>query len=77
MSFYTNIGIICVKVSKWTKKVIFFKKKFGRIKKVRIFAARFERSRKFIENTGKDNEAIRCVSKDKNEANCNRISLRV
>ena len=49
MSFYTNIGIICGKVSKWTKKVIFFKKKFGRIKK-------------FIENTGKDNEAIRCVS---------------
>ena len=73
MSFYTNIGIICGKVSKWTKKVIFFKKKFGRIKKVRIFAARFERSRTFIENTGKDNE----VSKDKNEANCNRISLRV
>ena len=66
MSFYTNIGIICGKVSKWTKKVIFFKKKFGRIKKVRIFAARFERSRTFIE-----------VSKDKNEANCNRISLRV
>ena len=62
MSFYTNIGIICGKVSKWTKKVNFFKKKFGRIKKVRIFAARFERSRTFIENTGKDNEAIRCVS---------------
>jgi len=62
LSFYTNIGIICGKAAKWAKKVIFFKKKFGRIKKVRIFAARFERSRVFIENTGKDNEAIRCVS---------------